>query len=70
MFFERYLVVDVFCTEFYDSRMATPAKTSSDIPQSKYCFRKLPLIYHPKDQNQAFYNSEMPEKLFSLTKNA
>ena len=25
-----------------------PARTLSDNTQSKYCFRALPLIYHPK----------------------
>ena len=27
----------------------------------KYWFHTLPLIYHPKGQNEASYNSEMPE---------
>ena len=45
----------------YETRTATPARTSSEIPQSKSCFRTLPLIYHPKGQNEAPYNSEMPE---------
>ena len=37
---------------------AAPARMSSEIPQSKSCFRMLPLIYHPEGQNKA---SEMPE---------
>ena len=37
----------------------TSARTSSDTAQSKHCFRTLPLVYHPKGQNEASYNSEM-----------
>ena len=44
-----------------ETRTATPARTSSDIMQSKYCFRTLPLVYHPKDRNEASCNSDMPE---------
>ena len=42
--------------------MATPARMSSDILQRKYCFCTLPLIYDPKRQTEASYNSDMPEK--------
>ena len=45
----------------YETRTATPARTSSGIPQSRSCFRTLPLMYHPEGQNKAPYNSEIPE---------
>ena len=38
-----------------------PARMSSENPLSKNCFRKLPLIYHPKGLNKAPYNSEITE---------
>ena len=46
---------------YYETRTATPARTSSGIPQSKSCFHTLLLIYHPEGHNKAPYNSEMPE---------
>ena len=41
--------------------MATPTRTSSANPQSKSCFRTLPLIYHPKGQKKVTYKSKVPE---------
>ena len=47
-----------------------PAGTSSEIPESKSSFCTLPLIYHPKGQNKAPYNSEMLENdIFTLETN-
>ena len=54
----------------YETRTATPAETSSEIPESKSSFCTLPLIYHPKGQNKAPYNSEMLENdIFTLETN-
>ena len=51
-------------------KTATPARTSSDILQSKYCFHKLPLMYYSQGQNGASYNSEVPgNHIFSFTTN-
>ena len=52
----------------YETRTATPTRTSCAIRQKKYCFHTLPLIYHSQGQNKASYNSEMPKNhSFSLT---
>ena len=45
----------------YETRTATPARTSSDTLQRNYCFSTLPLKYHPKSQNEASYNLKIPE---------
>ena len=38
-----------------------PVRASPDILQRRYCFRTLPLIYHPRGKNEDSYNSEIPE---------